>query len=106
MVRHTKLLLAAMQGKEAEASLLIADTIERAGAENQLNGVANAQRAAATEPCDTAWAQGILARCRAFLCSGGLPRAGRHFPGARPAMWTLHTSSPLLRPLGHQPARR
>ncbi|MGI5285434.1 ATP-binding protein [Nonomuraea polychroma] len=125
MTQHTKLLLTALQGKEAEASTLIAATIEEAGASGQLNGVASAQWAAAVlynglaryeqalpaaqattqsanllvsqwalpelveaaarvgddtaahgaledladsaEPCDTDWAQGILARCRALL---------------------------------------
>ncbi|MFC0551251.1 AAA family ATPase [Planotetraspora thailandica] len=125
MTQHTKLLLTAMQGKEAEASALIAATIEEAGASGQLNGVASAQWAAAVlynglaryglalpaaqatiqsanlivsqwalpelveaaarvgddtaalwaleglansaETCDTDWAQGILARCRALL---------------------------------------
>jgi DNA-binding CsgD family transcriptional regulator len=44
---HTKLILKAMQGKEAEASALIADTIERTGADGQLTGIATAHWAAA-----------------------------------------------------------
>ncbi|MDP4509278.1 ATP-binding protein [Nonomuraea turcica] len=125
MAQYTKLFLAAMQGKEAEASALIAAAIEQAGADGQLNAVAGAQWAAAVlynglaryeqalpaaqagagtanlilsqwmlpelveaaarvgdhtvaqgaldgiadaaEPCDTDWAQGLLARCRALL---------------------------------------
>ncbi|HEX6359252.1 AAA family ATPase [Actinophytocola sp.] len=122
---HTKLLLTALRGKEAEASALIAATIEWAGADGQLMGVTCAhwadavlnnglgryeqaipaaqastqitelfvsvwvlpelleaavrvgddtialgaltRLADAAEPCDTDWAQGILARCRALL---------------------------------------
>jgi DNA-binding CsgD family transcriptional regulator len=125
---HTKLILTAMQGKEAEAAALIAATIEWAGKDGQLMGVTSANWAAAvlhnglaryeqaisaaqvstqiaelwisvwvlpelieavvrvgddkiarsalrrladaTEPCDTDWAQGILARCRALLSDG------------------------------------
>ncbi|MFC4504802.1 MULTISPECIES: ATP-binding protein [Streptomyces] len=47
IVQHTRLLLTAMQGKEAEASTLIADTIEWAGTHGQLNGVTCAHWAAA-----------------------------------------------------------
>ncbi|MEV5828619.1 AAA family ATPase [Spirillospora sp. NPDC052242] len=47
MTRHTRLLLAAMRGREAEATALIAATIEEAGASGQLNGVASAQWASA-----------------------------------------------------------
>jgi DNA-binding CsgD family transcriptional regulator len=47
IAQHAKLLLMAMQGKDAEASALIADTIEWAGANGQLNGVSCAQWAAA-----------------------------------------------------------
>jgi DNA-binding CsgD family transcriptional regulator len=122
---HTKLLVTAMQGKEGEATALIAATIEWAGADGQLMGVTCAHWAAAllnnglgqfeqaiqaarastriselfvsvwvlpelveaavrlgddqtagsaldrladaAESCDTDWAQGILARCRALL---------------------------------------
>ncbi|MGW0198011.1 ATP-binding protein [Nonomuraea sp. NPDC003201] len=125
MAQYTKLFLAAMRGKEAEASALIAAAIEQAGADGQLNAVAGAQWAAAAlynglaryeqalpvaqaaagtanlilsqwvlpelveaaarvgdhtvgrgaldgmadaaEPCDTDWARGLLARCRALL---------------------------------------
>ncbi|QFY14998.1 AAA family ATPase [Nonomuraea phyllanthi] len=125
MTRHTTLMLRALEGKEAEATTLIAATIEEDGASGQLNGVASAHWAAAVlynglaryeealpsaqattqsanqlvsqwalpelveaaarvgddlaahgalddladsaEPCDTDWAQGILARCRALL---------------------------------------
>ncbi|MEV0136408.1 LuxR C-terminal-related transcriptional regulator [Dactylosporangium sp. NPDC050688] len=128
IAQHTKLLLTAMQGKEVEASELIAATIEWAGADGQLMGVTSANWAAAVlynglsrheqamaaaqastqiaelwvsvwvlpeiveaatrvgdekvargalerladaaEPCDTDWAQGILARCRALLSDG------------------------------------
>jgi DNA-binding CsgD family transcriptional regulator len=44
---HTKLLLTAMQGKEAEASALIATTIDWAGEDGQLMGVTSANWAAA-----------------------------------------------------------
>jgi DNA-binding CsgD family transcriptional regulator len=124
MASHTKLLLAAMRGRESEAAPLIAATIEEAAVSGQLtgaetahwvaailhNGLAryeqaltaaqNAQNANvitiqwalpelveaaarvgddtaahgalddltdAAEPCDTDWAQGILARSRALL---------------------------------------
>ncbi|WP_312877466.1 helix-turn-helix transcriptional regulator [Lentzea indica] len=125
---HTQLILTVMQGKEAEASALIATTIEWAGEDGQLMGVTSANWAAAvlynglaryeqalaaaqastriaelwisvwvlpelieaaarvgddqialsalepladaTEPCDTDWAQGVLARCRALLSDG------------------------------------
>ncbi|MEV4808788.1 ATP-binding protein [Micromonospora avicenniae] len=128
IAQHTKLLLTAMQGKELEASELIAATIDWAGADGQLMGVTSANWAAAVlynglaryeqamaaaqastqiaelwvsvwalpeiveaatrvgddevardalerladaaEPCDTDWAQGILARCRALLSDG------------------------------------
>lgn len=128
IAQHTKLLLTAMQGKEAEAVELIAATIGWAGADGQLMGVTSANWAAAVlynglsryeqamaaaqastkiaelwvsvwvlpeiveaatrvgddrvardaldrladaaEPCDTDWAQGILARCRALLSEG------------------------------------
>jgi len=122
---HTKLLLTAMQGKEAEATALIAATIQWAGTDGRLTGVTSAHWAAAVlnnglghyaqavpaaqastriaelfvsvwvlpelieaavrvgddkvargalerlvdaaQPCDTEWARGILARCRALL---------------------------------------
>ncbi|MBP2705058.1 helix-turn-helix transcriptional regulator, partial [Microbispora sp. RL4-1S] len=125
MTQHTRLLLRAMQGKEDEASALIAATVQEAGASGQLGGVVSAHWAASVlynglaryelalpaaqatigsanllvyqfalpelveaaarvgndaaahgalgdlvdlaESCDTDWAQGILARCRALL---------------------------------------
>ncbi|MEU3410317.1 AAA family ATPase [Streptomyces sp. NPDC006658] len=125
IAQHTKLVLMAMQGKEAEASALIADTVEWAGADGQLQGAAVAHWASAilsnglarygqalraaqasvlaadvftvqwvlpelveaaaragndavardaledmadvAQPCDTDWAQGMLARCQALL---------------------------------------
>ncbi|MEW2290787.1 AAA family ATPase [Streptomyces sp. NPDC047841] len=130
IAQHTKMLLAAMQGKEAEATGLIADTIEWATADGQLNAVTCAHWAAAvlynglaryehalpaarasiqfsamsvtswalpelveaasrvgeekiarealrevadaTELCDTDWAQGLLARCRALVSEGAV----------------------------------
>ncbi|WP_308165084.1 helix-turn-helix transcriptional regulator [Nocardia noduli] len=44
---YTTLILTAMQGKEAEASVLIAATIEQTGADGQLTGVTTAHWAAA-----------------------------------------------------------
>ena len=122
---HTKLLLTAMQGREAEATALIAATIQWAGTDGRPTGVTSAHWAAAVlnnglghyaqavpaaqastriaelfvsvwvlpelieaavrvgddkvargalerlvdaaQPCDTEWARGILARCRALL---------------------------------------
>ncbi|MEU8344752.1 AAA family ATPase [Spirillospora sp. NPDC048832] len=49
MTQHTKLLLAALRGREADASPLLAAAIEEAGAGGQMAGVATAQ-----------WARAIL----------------------------------------------